>query len=73
MYANLQVLENEGIIVEVNETHLSIRGAEQMPTSLVRRIQKVSDECHFTPRESDDLIQHVSDVKVWSTLKRVSE
>lgn len=71
MYLNLREAEAAGLVVEVTDEAISIHGSQPFPTSVDRGLEKVGDGMRLTPRERDDLRDHVADITIWSILKKL--
>jgi len=76
MRVSLSLLKSHGIKGGIDKTEagpvLYIHGTEAMPSEAITALDQAVEVLAFTDRERDELVEHVADVRFWSTLKWLS-
>lgn len=73
MFLYRKSLEEAGLAVEVTDEAISIHGTQPMPSRVHAAVDAIAQKMGWTPREHDDLVNHIADITVWSILKKLSD
>lgn len=72
MFFVKQELEAAGLQWHVTDDVISITGSQPFPTQVDRALKKITEDLHLTPREDDELRDHVANITVWSILRKIA-
>lgn len=73
MYVEIKKLERRGIKVQLKDGFLSVFGTKPLPQSTQDHVDAITSDMDFSGRERDELMDHVANTSIWSTLKQLSD